>query len=39
LPDWLAWETFGAGNGCESFEEMRGRIGEIRSRIGTCQRV
>lgn len=33
LPDWLAWETFGVGNGCESFEEMRGRIRAIRSRI------
>jgi putative restriction endonuclease len=33
LPDWLAWETFGAGNGCESIEEMRQRIQEIRSRI------
>jgi putative restriction endonuclease len=33
LPDWLAWETFGAGNGCETFEEMRQRIREIRSRI------
>jgi len=33
LPDWLAWETFEAGNGCESFEEMRQRIREIRSRI------
>jgi putative restriction endonuclease len=33
LPDWLAWETFGAGNGCESFQEMRERIREIRSRI------
>jgi len=33
LPDWLAWETFEEGNGCESFEEMRGRIREIRSRI------
>jgi len=33
LPDWLAWETFEAGNGCESFEGMRERIGGIRSRI------
>src|SRR3990172_8876704 len=33
LPDWLAWETFEAGNGCESFEEMSERIREIRSRI------
>jgi len=33
LPDWLAWETFGAGNGCESFQQMRVRIESIRSRI------
>jgi len=33
LPDWLAWEVFEEGNGCESFEDMRQRIREIRSRI------
>jgi putative restriction endonuclease len=33
LPDWLAWETFGEGNGCSSFDEMRDRIGSIRERI------
>ena len=33
LPDWLAWETFETGNGCASFQEMRKRIREIRSRI------
>jgi putative restriction endonuclease len=33
LPDWLAWESFEAGNGCASLEEMRQRIREIRSRI------
>jgi len=33
LPDWLAWETFEEGNGCESFEAMRDRIQDIRSRI------
>lgn len=33
LPDWLAWETFGLGNGCVSFEAMRERIGRIRERI------
>lgn len=33
IPDWLAWETFGEGNGCGSFEEMRERIRDIRSRI------
>jgi putative restriction endonuclease len=34
LPDWLAWETFGLGNGCASFDAMRDRIGRIRQRIG-----
>ena len=34
LPEWLAWESFGMGNGCGSFEEMRQRIREIRLRIG-----
>ena len=33
LPDWLAWETFGEGNGCESLEEMQLRISGIRRRI------
>jgi putative restriction endonuclease len=33
LPDWLAWESFGLGNGCSSFEEMRSRIATIRTRI------
>jgi putative restriction endonuclease len=33
LPDWLAWETFGVGNGCASFGEMRPRIAAIRARI------
>jgi putative restriction endonuclease len=33
LPDWLAWETFGVGNGCASLEEMRTRIYGIRQRI------
>lgn len=23
LPDWLAWECFGEGNGCSSLDEMR----------------
>ena len=26
LPDWLAWESFGLGNGCALFGEMRSRI-------------
>jgi putative restriction endonuclease len=34
LPDWLAWESFGQGNGCLSFREMRSRIEIIRARIG-----
>ena len=34
LPAWLAWETFGRGNGCPSFESMRDRIERIRRRIG-----
>ena len=33
LPPWLAWEAFGAGNGCETYEEMTDRIGRIRHRI------
>ena len=33
LPDWLAWESFGFGNGCVSFAEMRSRITTIRARI------
>ena len=33
LPDWLAWESFGEGNGCVSLAEMRARIAHIRARI------
>ena len=33
LPDWLAWESFGVGNGCLSLQEMQSRISTIRSRI------
>ena len=33
LPDWLAWECFGRGNGCGSLDEMRQRIAAIRERI------
>jgi putative restriction endonuclease len=33
LPAWLAWETFGRGNGCASFKEMQDRIAWIRQRI------
>lgn len=34
LPDWLAWEAFGEGNGCGSLAEMRRRGAAIRQRIG-----
>jgi len=34
LPDWLAWDTLGEGNGCASLAEMRRRIAAIRQRIG-----
>lgn len=33
LPDWLAWESFGAGNGCGSLQELRERLRTIRERI------
>jgi len=33
LPDWLAWESFGPGNGCGSLRDMRSRIAAIRARI------
>jgi putative restriction endonuclease len=33
MPDWLAWDWFGLGNGCTTFEAMRDRIGAIRDRI------
>ena len=39
LPDWLAWESFGLGNGCSSFEEMRSRIASIRARIRYDERT
>jgi putative restriction endonuclease len=32
LPEWLAWECFGEGNGASSFEEMTARLAEIRAR-------
>lgn len=32
LPVWLAWDTFGVANGCETLGEMRARIDEIRRR-------
>ncbi len=33
LPPWLAWESFGVGNGCDSFAAMTDRIETIRTRI------
>ncbi|MBI2894422.1 MAG: HNH endonuclease [Deltaproteobacteria bacterium] len=46
LPDWLAWETFGEGNGVANLEALRGRLGAIQKgariaadpagRIGCC---
>lgn len=39
LPDWLAWESFGFGNGCASFGQMRSRIAGIRTRIRYDERT
>jgi putative restriction endonuclease len=39
LPDWLAWEVFGIGNGCSSFEDMHSRIAQIRARIRYDERT
>jgi HNH endonuclease len=39
LPDWLAWESFGLGNGCSSLDEMRLRIASIRERIRYDERT
>lgn len=33
LPAWLAWDTFGVGNGCSTKREMLERIQRIRSRM------
>jgi len=30
LPEWLAWECFGEGNGAATFAEMQGRLNAIR---------
>ncbi len=32
LPEWLAWEAFGKGNGASSFDEMKARLTRIRQR-------
>lgn len=34
LPDWLAWDCFGVGNGTETLASLRSRLAEIRDRIG-----
>jgi len=34
LPDWLAWDCFGEGNGTETLAELQLRLREIRQRIG-----
>jgi len=34
LPDWLAWEAFGEGNGVPSLQVLRARIGTLRQKIG-----
>jgi putative restriction endonuclease len=39
LPDWLAWESFGMGNGCSSLQEMQSRISGIRARIRYDERT
>jgi putative restriction endonuclease len=33
LPDWLAWDCFGVGNGCASRREFDLRLAQIRERI------
>lgn len=32
LPEWLAWESFGEGNGAASFAEMQCRLNSIREK-------
>jgi len=32
LPEWLAWECFGEGNGAASLEELSDRLGNLRDR-------
>jgi putative restriction endonuclease len=34
LPDWLAWDCFGSGNGYDSLDDLRRSIARIRLRIG-----
>jgi putative restriction endonuclease len=33
LPDWLAWDCFGEGNGYQSLVSMRAKVAEIRQRM------
>jgi putative restriction endonuclease len=33
LPEWLAWDCFGTGNGCSSLEQMHARLQKIRAKI------
>jgi putative restriction endonuclease len=32
LPEWLAWECFGEGNGAASLDDLKARLGDIRDR-------
>jgi putative restriction endonuclease len=32
LPEWLAWECFGEGNGSPTLQDLRKRLGDIRQR-------
>jgi len=34
LPDWLAWDCFGIGNGCTSLGEFRNRLRKLRRSSG-----
>src|SRR5689334_13725715 len=32
LPEWLAWECFGEGNGAATLDDLKSRLGDIRER-------
>jgi putative restriction endonuclease len=32
LPEWLAWECFGEGNGAATLDDLKARLGDIRAR-------
>jgi len=34
LPDWLAWECFGEGNGCADFPAFRDRLTGLKKKLG-----